>query len=131
MSDVSPIAIIIHRRSFTGKRCSPTLGNITVTWVQNIYVFIFLNYYLLFVRDYIWAYLSIAFWWYMWFDFLLYDRLRFEAFLSLFIYFKEQVETHLLTLVWGNFVKLMKIKLFFNFFVRLCWRKYYLVESNK
>ena len=36
--------------------------------------------------------------------------------ISLFIYFKEQVESHLPTLVLGSFVKLMKMRLFFKFF---------------
>ena len=37
----------------------------------------------------------------------------------LFIYFKEQVESHLPTLVLGSFVKLMKMRLFFKFFFLL------------
>ena len=42
----------------------------------------------------------------------------FEVFFKvpLFIYFKEQIESHL-TLVMGSFVKSMKMRLFFNFFL--------------
>ena len=40
----------------------------------------------------------------------------FLFFISLFIYFKEQVESHLPTLVLDRFVKLIKMRLFFNFF---------------
>ena len=53
------------------------------------------------------------------FNCLVYDRL-FEVFIYLFIYFKEQVESHLLTLVLGSFVKSMKMRLFFKFFLLDC-----------
>ena len=49
-------------------------------------------------------------------DLKFYFLFLFIYFLSLFIYFKEHVECHLLTLVLGSFVKLMKMRLFLNFF---------------
>ena len=42
---------------------------------------------------------------------------------GVFIYFKEQIESHL-TFVMGSFVKSMKMRLFFNFFLLDC------VEEN-
>ena len=49
--------------------------------------------------------------------------LKFFFEVPLFIYFKKQIESHL-TLVMGSFVKLMKMRLFFNFFLLDC------VEEN-